>query len=84
MMLSDISHSVILWVSGIIDWLMSEDKKKLLDIRREQLRSLSEVVGSLREDHKHLQQDNLLLSQTTEHLLREEETLDLRLKSVLR
>lgn len=63
---------------------MSDDKQKLLEIRKAQLASMSEMVDSLRDENDRLKADNKVLSEARHKLVMEEETLDMRLKSVLR
>jgi FtsZ-binding cell division protein ZapB len=63
---------------------MSQDKQKLLEIRKNQLASLGEMVKSLKEETDKLKKDNEQLSHERTRLQNEEETLDVRLKSILR
>ena len=63
---------------------MSDDKAKLLGVRKSQLDSMSEMVESLREENNKLKKDNEVLSEIRGKLSVEEETLDIRLKSILR
>ena len=43
----------------------TEDKKKLIEVRRNQLSSMSEMVDSLREDNEKLKKDNAILNKIT-------------------
>jgi cell division protein FtsB len=63
---------------------MNKDKQNLLEARKHQLANMSEMVDELRDENESLKRDNFLLSEARKKLLVEEETLDMRLNSVLK
>lgn len=63
---------------------MNKDKQNLLEARKHQLANMSEMVDELRDENESLKRDNFLLSEVRKKLLVEEETLNMRLNSVLK
>jgi len=51
---------------------MSNDSAKLLEVRKKQLASMSEMVDSLRDDNENLKNDNKLLTELRNKLAIEE------------
>ena len=47
---------------------MSEDQKKLLGVRRNQLDSMSQMVDSLRDENEKLKGDHKMLSEAFEKM----------------
>lgn len=63
---------------------MNADASKLLEIRKGQLNSLKQVIDNLVQDNNKLSSVNKSLKSEKEKLCSEEETLDIRLKSILK